>query len=327
MRDLVTGATGFIGSHLVRALLAEGRPVRALVREGNCAYSLGKMGAEIVEGDITIPSSLPRVLDGIDRVFHCAAMVSDWGAWDDFRLANVQGVDNMLAASRVAGVRHFIHLSTTDVYGFPRRPGDEEEPFQYRGWPYGDTKIDGEKKVWKYHEKYGLPVTVIRPANVYGAGSRSFVLEIARMLKNRDMVHLGNGGQSAGLCHVNNLVTCILLAGRNGNSVGQSYNVTDGTDLSWREFVELLAEKSGMPGPRITLPRRLAYLTGWLMERFGNPARENDRPLLTRMAVEIFTADQAFSIGKARRELGYRPTETVEGAMDGMVAWLVGEGC
>ena len=327
MRDLVTGATGFIGSHLARALLAEGRPVRVLVREGSCAYALEKMGAEIIEGDITIPSTLPQALDGVDRVFHCAAMVSDWGAWDDFRLANVKGVDNMLAASRVAGVRHFIHLSTTDVYGFPRRPGNEKEPFQYRGWPYGDTKIDGEKKVWGYREKYGMPVTVIRPANVYGAGSRSFVLEIARMLKKKEMVHLGNGGQAAGLCHVNNLIACILLAGKSGDSVGQSYNVTDGTDLSWREFVELLAEKTGMPGPRITLPRRLAYLTGWLLEHIGNQDRENERPLLTRMAVEIFTADQSFSIGKARRELGYRPTETVAGTMDEMVAWLVGEGC
>jgi nucleoside-diphosphate-sugar epimerase len=325
MKDLVTGATGFIGSHLVNSLVEEGRQVRALLRREGDSHALRSIGVEVVHGDITHPDSLPPALEGVDRVFHCAALVSDWGTWDDFRLTNVRGVENMLSAALVAGVRRFLHLSTTDVYGFPRRPGGEDQPYVYRGWPYGDTKIEGEKKVWQFHRNHGLPVTVIRPANVYGVGSRSFVLEIGQLLKQGDMIRLGRGRPSAGLCSVHNLVTCILLAARTENSVGQAYNVTEDSLLSWSEFTDLLAEKAGLPGPRVTLPRRVAYLAGSLMEKMGNPARSSGRPLLTRMAVELFTADQSFSIDKARRDLGYHPTGSAADSMGDMASWLEAE--
>jgi len=263
---------------------------------------------------------------GVRRVFHCSALVSDWGPEETFRLSNDLGVQNMLTAARVAEVRRFIHLSTTDVYGFPRRAGDETGLLTYRGWPYGDSKIDGENRVWQCHREYGFPVTVIRPANVYGVGSVSFVLGIARLLENRKMINLGRRKQAAGLCSVENLVNCIFLAADSDHSVGQAYNVTDGSAISWREFVELLARKLGQPQPRRTLPRSLAYSAGWLMERIRNPAKGSSRPLLTRMAVEIFTADQSFSIAKARNELGYEPTGSVQEAMDEMVAWLAEAG-
>ena len=322
MKNLVTGATGFIGFHLAKGLVQEGEQVRALVRRGGDSDALRAIGVEVVQGDITHPDSLTRPLCGVGRVFHCAALVSDWGTWHDFRLTNVQGVENMLSASLAAGVRRFIHLSTTDVYGFPRFPGGEDQPFVYRGWPYGDTKIEGEKKVWMFHRNGGLPVTVIRPANVYGTGSRSFVLEIGQLLKKGEMVRLGRGGKSAGLCSVQNLVACILLAARTETSVGQAYNVTEDSPLSWSEFIDLLAEKTGLSGPRVTLPRRIAYLAGSLMEKWGDPANSSRRPLLTRMAVELFTADQGFSVAKARRDLGYRPIGSAADSMDDMASWL-----
>lgn len=322
MSDLVTGATGFIGTHLTRALLATGRQVRILARSTSDPGGLKALGAEVVTGDISYPVCLPRALEGVTRVFHCAAHVSDWGSWEDFRRANVEGVENMLAAASQARVQRFIHLSTTDVYGFPGQPGDETLPFVERGWPYGDTKIEGERKVWEYHRYHGLPVTVLRPANVYGVGSRSFVLEIAGLLKKRNLINLGRGRTSAGLCNVNNLVTCILLAASKKQGVGQAYNVTDGSEMSWREFVSALAAKAELPEPRITLPRGVAYAAGWLMENLGSLWRRGRRPLLTRMAVEIFSANQAYSIDKARRELGYGPRDSALDEMDAMVSWL-----
>jgi len=327
MCDLVTGATGFIGSHLARALLSEGRQVRILARSASDPGGLKALGAEVVTGDITYPVCLPRALEGVTRVFHCAARVADWGTWKDFRLANIEGVENMLAAALEAKVQRFVHLSTTDVYGFPDRPGDENLPFVPRGWPYGDTKIEGERKVWEYHREHGLPVTVLRPANVYGVGSRSFVLEIGQLLEKGNMIHLGRGRPSAGLCSVHNLVTCILLAASKPQGAGQAYNVTDGSDLSWREFVSALARKAQLPEPKVTLPRGFAYAAGWVLENLKSPSRGDRRPLLTRMAVEIFSSNQAFGIDKARRELGYCPEGSAVDEMAAMASWLRAEVC
>jgi nucleoside-diphosphate-sugar epimerase len=319
MYDLVTGAAGFIGSHLAQALVSRGRRVRALVRQTALSQSLVETGVESVRGDLREPGSLGVALEGIERVFHCAARVADWGDPTEFRATNVEGVANLLAASHAAKVQRFIHLSTTDVYGFPNVSIDETAPYRHRGWPYGDTKIDGEREVWKASREWGLPVTVIRPANVYGVGSLSFVREIADMLREGRMIHLGRSERPAGLCHVDNLVDCILQAADNERAAGQAYNVTDGSDVSWRTFTNLLADTLGVRRPRHVLPRSVAYATGWCLERTQRGCR---RPYLTRMAVELLTSDQSFSIEKARRELGYFPRRTFAGSLPELVGWL-----
>ncbi len=118
MTNLVTGANGFVGSHSVRALLSRGEKVKALVRKGSDASRLGDIrGFDIVEGDLRDPESCRKALKGVDRVFHCAAKVSDWGRAVDFRESTVHGTANILAAAREAGVCRFVHVSTTDVYG------------------------------------------------------------------------------------------------------------------------------------------------------------------------------------------------------------------
>jgi len=322
MCDLVTGATGFIGSHLTRALVERGREVRILTRSACVAPELAA-AVEVVRGDLTDPHSLAPAVAGVDRVFHCAAVVADWGDPAVFRRTNVQGVANLLAASRDAGINRFVHLSTTDVYGFPDAPVDEWAGYRYRGWAYGDTKIDGERLVWQARGD-GLPVTVIRPANVYGVGSRSFVQQIAEALKAGQMIHLGRREPAAGLCHVENLVDCILRAAAHPASVGEVYNVLDDSPMSWRAFVNGLADAIGTPRPRITLPRRVAYAAAGSLEMLYRARRAANRPLLTRMAVEIFTSDQSFRIDKARRELGFEPRHDVASSLPSLARWLEG---
>jgi len=322
MTDLVTGASGFIGSHLTRALAAKGDRVRVLQRRKSRPDRLAGAPVEFSFGDLSDRSSLAAAIAGVDRVFHCAALVADWGRPRDFYETNVLGVANLLSVCREAGVKRFIHLSTTDVYGFPDRSVDETAPYRYRGWPYGDTKIDGEKMVWSEARGSGLPVTVIRPANVYGVGSESFVGEIADLIRTRSMVRVGRSPAPAGLCHVDNVVRCLIRAADSDDAVGEAFNVTDGNGMSWAEFANQLADALGEPRPSITLPKQAAYALGWMFEQLRKSSNSSGRPLLTRMAVEILGTDQSFDIAKARRHLDYAPVGTASDHMARLAHWL-----
>lgn len=322
MRNLVTGGTGFLGSHLIEALLARGETVRALVRPESNIRLLEGQGVELATGTLADRVSLARATTGVNRVYHCAALASDWAPWAAFEAANVEGVRNLLDACLQADITRFIHVSTTDVYGHPDYPADEQTPYHLRGFPYGDTKIKGEQLVWKYYHHHGLPVTVIRPAAIYGPRSTTFVSEIVELLQQGRMVHIGRGKKPAGLTYVSNVVDLMLLGADADVGVGQAYNASDGSMLSWRVYVNKLADMVGTPRPRITIPHRVAYIFGWFMEKTYDLLGIQHRPLLTRMAVELFATDQSFPIEKARDELGYGPRVKFEEGMAKVEHWL-----
>jgi nucleoside-diphosphate-sugar epimerase len=323
MQNFVTGASGFLGGHLVEALAARGEQVRALVRPTSKIDHLKQSISEFVYGDLEDIQLLSDTAHGMDRVYHCAAHVTDWGGgWETFRATNVTGVKNLLEASVKGGVKKFIHVSTSDVYGHPNRPVDETTPYRFRGWPYGDTKIQGEQLVWNCFRQQGLPVTILRPVSIYGPRSISFVLEIVELLKSGDMVHLGTGRTPAGLAYVTNVVDMLICAADSEKSVGQAYNVCDGSDITWRQYINRLAEIVGVASPKMTISYRPAYLVGWAMEKIYGVMRIKNRPLLTRMAVEIFATDQGFPIDKARQELNYQPKVGFDEGMRRVEDWL-----
>jgi nucleoside-diphosphate-sugar epimerase len=322
MNNLVTGGSGFLGSHLVEALVARGEGVRVLVRSTSKTDHLEKLGVELYFGDLNEIQSLRTAIQGMERVYHCAALAADWGKKEEFYAANVNGVRNLLEVAVEGGVKKFVHVSTTDVYGHPDYPADETAPYQLRNWQYGDTKIEGEKLIWAYHHQHDLPITIVRPVNVYGPRSESFVVEIVELLKSGSMVHIGNENKPAGLAYVTNVVDVLIRAAESEKSVGQAYNVCDDSDVTWREYVDRLAEILGVPSPSIVIPYRLAYLAGWMMEKTYSTLRIKGRPLLTRMAAELFGTHQGFSINKARQELGYEPEVEFDEGMRRVEVWL-----
>ena len=176
--------------------------------------------------------------------------------------------------------------------------------------------------VWAYYRQHDLPITVVRPVTIYGPRSTTFVLEIVELLKNGSMVHIGKGRRPAGLAYVTNVVDVLLRAADSESSVGQAYNASDGSDITWRQYVNRLAEIVGVSSPRVVIPYWLAYLAGWTMEKAYGALRIEARPLLTRMAVELFGTHQGFSINKARRELGYEPKVGFEEGMRRVGVWL-----
>lgn len=320
--SLVTGGSGFLGGHLVEALVARGEKVRVLVRPTSKVTHLENLKVELVYGDLNTIQSLKKAIRDMERVYHCAALASDWGTWESFRNTNLTGVQNLLEASLEAGIDKFVHVSTTDVYGHPDYPADETTPYRLRGWPYGDTKIEGEQLVWTYFKKHHLPITIVRPVNIYGPRSITFVSDIVELLKSGNMIHIGNKGKPAGLAYVTNVVDVILRAADSKDSVGQAYNASDGSDVTWRQYVDRLAKIAGVSSPKIVIPYRIAYLIGWKMEKLYGILPFKGRPLLTRMAAELFGTNQGFPIDKARRELGYEPKVDFDEGMHRVEVWL-----
>jgi len=324
MKSLVTGATGFIGGHLTEALVAAGDEVRVLLRSTSDTRYLRELPVEQCVGDLTDPASLRRAVAGVDRVFHCGAVVSDWGDPAVFYRVNVEGTHDLLAAALHAKVGKFVYVSSTEVYGHPDFAADEDAPHRYRGWPYCDTKIDAEKHAWAFARR-GLPLTVIRPATVYGPRWTT-ILEFLKALREGQMMLVAGGRKNAGLVYVDNLSDVLLLLGKPEIGLGRAYNVTDGLDVTWSQFINALATMLGRGPVQRSLPRWLAYAAGWGLEKWARARRQRSRPLITRMAVEFTGTDQGFSSDRARRELGWRPRVDFDTGMRRVQAWLQEEG-
>lgn len=326
MLNLVTGATGLIGGHLVEALVLRGEGVRAFVRPTSRTQRLRALGVDIRIGQLMDNASLMAAAQGVDRVFHCAALVSDWGLSEDFQQANVRGTHNVLAAAVRAQVSRFVFLSSTDVYGFPGTSVDETVRPSPRGFPYADSKIEAESLVWNHRRRVRLPTCIIRPGTVYGPGSRFILESLVEPMRRRQLVLIDDGQHPAGLVYVGNVVDAMILAADREQSVGQAYNITDGSRVTWRAFIDALADMLQMPRPTRKRSHRMAYAMASIWENYYRMMGRAQRPPLTRSLVELMGTDQDYCIDKAVAQLGYRPRVSFAEGMRHVGDWLLREG-
>ncbi len=322
MIQLVTGATGLIGSHLARRLAERGFPVRGLVRAGPARSGSLPNGVEPVEGDLDDAASLERAMHGVSHVFHCAGLVSDWGHAREFHRANVDGTRRVVEAAVAAGVRRFVHMSSAAVHGYRgRRPFVETSPQCDRGIPYIASKIAAEQVVLEAVRTRGLDAVMLRPVMVFGPGSKHYVAEIARHLREGSMILVDGGRHIAGLAYVENVVDACELAAASAAPAGTAWTVHDDSDVTWGEYIVRLADGINAPRPRWSLPSSLLYPLAVASELAGRAAGRRDRPLLTRLAVLELGTEQRYDIRRARDELGYRPRVDFDTAMDRTIRW------
>ena len=170
MPVLVTGASGFLGGRLAQVLARQGEEVIVLARTNSDLRHLsGISGLWVVRGGLTDGERVAEAVRDATRIFHCAAASTDWAAPEVYLASNVWGTEILLAAAQKARrLERFLHVSTTDVYGYPTTPCAETGDLKDVGLPYNRTKIQAEKSVWREAQEKGLPVTVVRPATIYG---------------------------------------------------------------------------------------------------------------------------------------------------------------
>jgi dihydroflavonol-4-reductase len=315
---LVTGATGFTGGHLARALRARGYRVRALVRSNTSASHLVESGVEIVVGDITDPKAVMRAVAGAGFVYHLAAVFRTAGHSDDYyRAVNVDGTRHVLDAAAHHGVRRVVHCSTVGVHGAVSEvPSNEDSPFN-PGDIYQDTKLDGEMRAREaFHQ--GLPGVVVRPAGIYGPGDMRF-LKLFRAIRSGRFRMFGSGEVTYHVTYIDDLISGFLLCGEKAEAVGGTYILGGDEYVSLNEFVRLTALAVGVEPPRGRLPLMPLMAAAIVCERVCRPLGID--PPLHRRRVEFFVKPRAFTSEKAKRELGFDPRVSLEDGLRRTAAW------
>ena len=322
--DLVTGASGFIGRHLARRLVADGRGVRLLCRPASVARldPDTRRRAEIAEGDLRDAASIARAMRGAGRVFHCAGHVSDWGTEEAFTEVNVAGTERLLEAARGEQVERFVHLSSIAVFGVPSPPEfDDDSPYGPGRDPYSRTKIAGERAALRWHGERGLPVVVLRPAVVYGPLS-TWAEEPVAMIRADKMFLIGGGEGTCHPCYVANLVDAMLLAAEHPAAIGRAYIVADGEPMPFAEYFNHLARIVGKGPIRKSIPIAVARAMATAFEKWAGLRRSGARPLLTHVAIDMLIPRSRLSMRRIQEELGFRPRYGVSAAMAELEAWF-----
>jgi NAD dependent epimerase/dehydratase len=269
-RVLVTGAGGFIGSHLTELLVERGAQVRALVHY-NSRNDWGHLedldddvrgAVEVVAGDVQDPFGVARAVRGCDTVFHLAALIGipySYVAPQTYVATNVSGTLNVLEAAREAGVRRLVHTSTSETYGTARyTPIDEQHPLQGQS-PYSASKIGADKLVESYHRSFRLPVVTLRPFNTFGPRQslRAVIPTIVAQALAGGPVRLGSLTPVRDFTFVTDTARAFVAAADDAVDSGQTFNAGNGKGVTIAELVDLVLEVMGTDAPVVADDERV----------------------------------------------------------------------
>jgi dTDP-glucose 4,6-dehydratase len=288
-RVLVTGAGGFLGSHLVARLVELEARVRALVRynsrnDGGLLELLPKSTLdqmEVVWGDLTDPHGTARVLEGCALVFHLAALIAipySYVAPAQYLAVNCGGTLNLLEAARLQGVECFVHTSTSETYGTAQyTPIDEAHPLKGQS-PYAASKIGADKLAESYHLSFGLPVATLRPFNTYGPrqSARAIIPTIITQALTGDTIHLGHLEPRRDLTYVSDTIEGFLQAATSPAAVGQVINLGSGQSVTVGDLTQMIVAVMGVKKRVVTDPQRFRPDASevWHLECDNRRARE-----------------------------------------------------
>lgn len=317
-RVLITGAAGFIGHALTERLRGEGHEVVGLDMQAD-------EGRGTVAGDITLAEGWSGAFGGCDTVIHTAAAVTNTASPDFGWRVNVLGTKHVLDAAVAAGAKRFVHLSSVRAFGDLDFPDGvtEEHPVRPESSVYVNTKIAAEQVALQAHAAGRIEVTVVRPGDVYGPGSRPWTVLIVEAIRSGQFVLPAMGKGIFSPVYIDNLVDGIGLAVAEPAASGQVFTITDGVGISTRDFFGSYYRMLGRKGPRV-LPTAAALALVAVPEGVaavtGNPTE------IRRESMRYLARSGTYSIAKAREMLGYQPRVDLAEGMRRTETWLRNQG-
>jgi len=324
MKALVTGGTGFTGSHLVRSLIEEGMEVRVLARPTSKTDFLKDLDAEIVIGDISERDDLDRAVKGMDKVFNIAAAFRESNLPEKtYWAVNYNGTKNILEACLKYDVSRLVHCSTIGVVSSVATVPSDETASYSPGDVYQQSKCEAEKEVLRFAREKKLPASVIRPCAIYGPGDMR-LLKMFRMIAQRKFYVFGSGKAFYHMVYINDLVSGFILASEKEKAVGEVFIIGGDKYTTLNELFRIIADEFEVNPPKIHFPYKPIEVLSVLMEYAYKPLKKE--PPLYKRRVAFFKKDRAFNISKAKRILGYRPKVDLRKGIHLTAKWYIDNG-
>ena len=305
MRVFVTGGTGFVGKPTVRRLLEGGYEVRCLVRRTSDTSELEELDCELAYGDVTDKASVLEGMRGCQWVVNLANVYSYWEPdRSTYRRVNVEGTRNVMEAALEEGVSKVAHVSTALVWGKPEQmPFDEETPVGPRSTVYAESKYEGDQVVWRLYRERELPVVMLYPGGVLGAGDPKASGQYVRdLIERRVPGRLFEESAFTGV-HVNDVGEAIVRALEKEGNVGEKYLLGKHA-LTFGEFTRMVCEISGAPLPRWRLPGPVAMAAAALLTKVADLSGRPPFSGMSTDSVRNVKEGAPFDGSKAQRELG-----------------------
>jgi len=303
MNILITGATGFIGSNLSKALFEKGHQVRSLIRQSRRIDS--ELRIKEFKGDLRNKESLVQAVNGTEIVFHIAGVLGEFGIPDQVYLdTHILGTKNLIDVCREnTNLKQFIFCSTIGVYGPCQKESSYEESLYNPTNIYEYTKMEAERLVIEA-AKTCFPMTIIRPGLVYGPHSLH-ILQMFKAVQNKKFFLIGQGKNTLHPVYIDDLIQGFLLVLNNPKAIGEIYNIAGNEAIELRYFFQVIADNVGVKLSKFKIPTWFAtsvlYPLIFLAKIF------HFQPILTKSRLRFFIDNRACSINKAKRELDYKP--------------------
>lgn len=329
---LVTGATGGLGRNAVEYLLARGHEVRATGRNAAVGAELVKAGADFMRVDLAaVRSELYPLVTGVDAVWHCAALSSPWGPYNDFYAANVYATQMLALAASNVGVSRFVHVSTPSLYFDYKHHRDIPETYRPRHYvnDYARTKAEAEACVKETSQgSQKMKSVILRPRGIFGRHDQALVPRIERVLVERGgRVPLPNGGKAfVDLTYAENVVHAMWLATMaDGVESGTAFNITNGDPMTVADVLtRLFRTELGRPFEIKNVPYFALDTAARALEAIAS--KNGKEPLLTRYSAGALAYDMTLDISRARRQLGYEPVVSMEEGIARTANWMASRG-
>lgn len=327
MKALVTGGGGFLGRYIVEKLVARGDFVRTLAR--GRYPELERLGVETVQADLRDGSAVAKACEGIDVVFHVAALPAVWGKWSDFYGINVRGTENVLAGCRAQRVPRLVHTSTPSVvFGQSDLCNIDETcpyPASYNCY-YPATKAIAERLVIAANGQENLWTTALRPHLVWGPRDNHLIPKVLQRAKAGQLFIVGDGTNRVDITYVENAADAHLQAADRltaGSAVaGQVYFISQGEPVVLWDFVNRLLERLGIAKVTKAISYRTAKSLGGALEAVHTLLFLSREPRMTRFLAAQLAKSHYFDISKARRDFGYAPRVSTAEGLERLVGFM-----
>jgi 2-alkyl-3-oxoalkanoate reductase len=322
MTVLVTGAGGFLGSHVTELLVARGTPTRVLARPGDPLGTPYDGALDVHWADLTDRAALEAAVGGIDRIIHCAARTGPWGPQSEYWRTNVRGLETLVEVALAAGVRRIVHVSSITVHGNDvRGTADEHAPFRVEPNPYSRSKVAGEQLLERMIREKGAPVTIVRPGWIYGPRDTASFARLAGIIRTGRMIMMGSGENHLPLIYARDAAEGILLASDADHATGGAYLLVNDEPVTQRDFIGAIARELGVRRPTRRIPYRLGVMLGTLAEAGARLAHRRQPPPVMRYGLQLLGGENRFNISRARHDLGFSPRVDLAEGIRQSVEW------